>query len=90
MIEMFCFLQMKAEVQANPCDFLTVHRQKLIPIKKSENEWSKMTVRMLTGQTSYRYFGRKLPVISFRMKLNYKNEYCNGTCNVQVMVTLSI
>ncbi len=30
---MFCFLQMTAEMQANPCIFLTVHRLKLIIIK---------------------------------------------------------
>ncbi len=36
---MFCFLQMKTEIQANPYIFKTVHRQKLIPIK---NKWHKL------------------------------------------------
>ncbi len=51
MIEMFCFWQMKAEIQANHCHFLTVHRQKLIPIKKKicENERYKITIRTLMG-----------------------------------------
>jgi hypothetical protein len=33
MTEMFCFLQIKVEIQANPCIFLTVHCHKLIAIK---------------------------------------------------------
>jgi hypothetical protein len=33
MIKMFCFLQMTAEMQANPCIFFTVNRLDLISIK---------------------------------------------------------
>jgi hypothetical protein len=30
---MFCFLQLTAKMQANPCKFLTVHKLKLLSIK---------------------------------------------------------
>ncbi len=32
-MEMFCFLQLRAKMQANPCIFLTVHKLKLLSIK---------------------------------------------------------
>jgi hypothetical protein len=37
-IEFFCFLQKKADIQADPCIFFTVHRHNLLLLKISENE----------------------------------------------------
>ncbi len=49
MIEMFCSLQMKAEIKANPCIFWQSIDINQYQLKISENERSKTTVRMLVG-----------------------------------------
>jgi hypothetical protein len=49
MTEMFCVLQMKVEIQANPCNIFDSAQTKLIPIKNKRNDLSKTTVRTLMG-----------------------------------------
>jgi hypothetical protein len=49
---------MKAEIQANPCIFLTLHKLKLVPLKISENERSKTAVKTFIGVNLAKSTGR--------------------------------